>query len=75
MEWIGRLFKKIFGSRNDRLLKRYGRMADEIDALEPDFRGVSEDEAFWPAPAYRAEAPEAGWPNPGTIAWQVAHLA
>jgi uncharacterized damage-inducible protein DinB len=36
--------------------------------------GVTEDEAFYQAPCYAAEEHEEGWPAPGTIAWQVAHL-
>jgi uncharacterized damage-inducible protein DinB len=37
--------------------------------------GVTEEEAFWQAPCYAAEEREDGWPPPGTIAWQLAHLA
>jgi hypothetical protein len=38
-------------------------------------RGVTDLEADWQAPCYRAEEPEPGWPPPGTIRWQVAHVA
>jgi uncharacterized damage-inducible protein DinB len=37
--------------------------------------GVGEDEAAWQAEAYADVDAEAGWPAPGTIHWQVAHLA
>jgi len=37
--------------------------------------GVTEAEAFHQAPCYAAEPRENDWPAPGTIAWQVAHLA
>ena len=28
--------KKLFGSRNDRLVKRYMKLVDQVSALEPD---------------------------------------
>ena len=37
--------------------------------------GVSEEEAAWQPPCYAAEEREQGWPPPGTIGWQVAHIA
>ena len=36
--------------------------------------GVTEEEAFYQASCYVAEPREEGWPAPGTIAWQVAHI-
>ena len=36
--------KKIFGSRNERLLKQYGRTVREINALEPQMSRLSDDE-------------------------------
>lgn len=45
------------------------------ESLASVLDGVTEAEACWQADAYAAEAPEAGWPLPGTIAWQVAHVA
>ena len=44
------------------------------ESLESALDGVGETEAFWQAPAYAGEAPEEGWPVPGTLAWQVAHV-
>ncbi|MCC7139838.1 MAG: DinB family protein [Planctomycetes bacterium] len=45
------------------------------EALLPTLEGVTDEEARWQAPCYAAEAPEAGWPPPGTVWWHVAHLA
>jgi preprotein translocase subunit SecA len=41
---IGKLLVKIFGSRNDRLLKRYWKLADEIREMEPAVRKKSDEE-------------------------------
>jgi len=38
------LLTKLFGSRNDRLLKQYRKTAARINALEPDFEKLSDDE-------------------------------
>lgn len=37
------LAKKIFGSRNDRLLKQYRRTVDEINALEPQMQALDNE--------------------------------
>ncbi len=42
---LGRLFKGIVGSKNDRELKRLKPTVEEINALEPEFQALS-DEAF-----------------------------
>ena len=34
---------KIFGSRNDRLLKQYRKTVDRINALEPGLEGLSDE--------------------------------
>ncbi len=39
VELIGYFFRKIFGSRNDRLLKRYGRQAELVTSFESQVRG------------------------------------
>ena len=39
------VLKKIFGSRNERLLKQYGRTVREINALEPEISQLSDDAA------------------------------
>jgi preprotein translocase subunit SecA len=38
------LLKKIFGTRNDRLLKQLRRQANQISALEPQMQGLSDAE-------------------------------
>lgn len=45
------------------------------ESLRGVLDGVTEEEAAWQAPCYASEPPEEGWPLPGTIRWQVAHLA
>lgn len=37
------LFKKLFGSRNDRLVKQYFQKVKEINALEPGMQALSDD--------------------------------
>lgn len=36
------IFKKIFGSRNDRMLKQYRKTVDQINALEPSFEALDD---------------------------------
>ena len=38
------LFKKIFGSRNDRLIKQYAQSARGINALEPTMQALSDEQ-------------------------------
>ncbi|TCK02986.1 preprotein translocase subunit SecA [Marinobacterium mangrovicola] len=38
------LLKKVFGSKNDRELKRMGRIVKQINALEPEFEKLSNEE-------------------------------
>lgn len=38
------LLKKVFGSRNERLVKQYGRTVAQINALEPKFAALSDDD-------------------------------
>ena len=38
------IFKKIFGSRNDRLLKQYGKEVQKINSLEADFEALSDEQ-------------------------------
>ena len=38
------LLTKIFGSRNDRLLKQYRKTVERINALEPQFEALSDDQ-------------------------------
>ena len=41
---LDNFLKKIFGSRNDRLLKQYGKVVHQINALEPATQKLSEAE-------------------------------
>ncbi|CAG2152737.1 preprotein translocase subunit SecA [Cupriavidus numazuensis] len=38
------LLKKVFGSRNERLIKQYRRTVEQINALEPKFEQLSDDQ-------------------------------
>ncbi|MDJ0972990.1 MAG: DinB family protein [Planctomycetota bacterium] len=49
--------------------------AHDFESIRSALDGVTDDEAYWQADAYADEDVEDGWPAPGTIAWQVAHLA
>jgi preprotein translocase subunit SecA len=41
---ISGLLKKIFGSRNDRLIKQYSQTVTRINALEPAFQALSDEQ-------------------------------
>ena len=41
---IAKVLKKIFGSRNDRLVKRYRKWVLQINALEPSMLGLSDED-------------------------------
>ncbi len=38
------LFKQLFGSRNERLVKQYFRLVEQINGLEPQLTGLSDDQ-------------------------------
>ncbi len=40
---LSTLFRKFFGSRNDRLVKQYAQKVKEINALEPSIHALSDD--------------------------------
>ena len=40
---ISTLFKKLFGSRNERLVKQYAQKVQQINALEPEMQALSDD--------------------------------
>jgi preprotein translocase subunit SecA len=40
---ISTLFKKLFGSRNDRLVKQYAQKVLQINALEPAMQALSDE--------------------------------
>src|SRR5687767_10458878 len=41
---IGKLFVKVFGSRNERLLKRYHRIVTHINEQEPKVREMTDEQ-------------------------------
>ncbi len=41
---LPKLFRKFFGTRNDRLVKNYGHIVKQINALEPSMQALSDDE-------------------------------
>jgi len=62
---ISRMPRALFGSRNDRLLKRYGKTVREINAFEPMIQALSDAELTAKTPELKAklaaqiaEAPE-----------------
>ncbi|WP_405236886.1 preprotein translocase subunit SecA [Lentisalinibacter orientalis] len=44
---------KIFGSRNERLVKSYSKLVNAINALEDEYRGKSDEELAAMTPAFR----------------------
>ena len=43
---LSNIGRKLFGSANDRRIKRYAPMVDRINGLEPEFEALSDDEIF-----------------------------
>jgi preprotein translocase subunit SecA len=41
---VGTLLKKVFGTRNERLIRKMLPLVERINALEPEFDGLSDDE-------------------------------
>ncbi|HEV7802286.1 MAG TPA: preprotein translocase subunit SecA [Burkholderiales bacterium] len=52
------VLKKIFGSRNERLLKQYGRIVREINALEPEIARLSDEQLTAKTGEFRARIQE-----------------
>ncbi len=50
---IPNILTKIFGSRNERLLKQYSQVVQEINALEPAFAALSDDDLRAKTPALK----------------------
>lgn len=46
-----------------------------FESIAYALNGVTEEEAAWQPPQYHDEEQEEGWPPPGSIRWQVCHLA
>jgi len=51
---VAHLFKRVVGSRNERLLKRLRPLADAVDAAEPQYASLTEEELRARADALRA---------------------
>jgi uncharacterized damage-inducible protein DinB len=47
----------------------------DFESLMSVLDGVSEEEAAWQPPCYHDVPMTPGWPAPGSIRWQVAHIA
>ena len=41
---VGKVLTKVFGSRNDRLLKRYRSMVQQVNAMEPKVQAMSDEQ-------------------------------
>jgi preprotein translocase subunit SecA len=52
---LGNLGRAVFGSANDRRLKRYGPIVDAINALEPEFEPLSDADLKAQSEKFRAE--------------------
>ena len=57
------------------LLQFDGAWSHDWESLRSALEGLSEEEANWQAPCYRSETAAGGWPLPGSVRWQVAHVA
>jgi preprotein translocase subunit SecA len=55
---VATLLKKVFGSRNERLLKRYGKVVNEINALEGGFQALGDTELRAKTGEFRARHAE-----------------
>lgn len=51
---LGPLFRKILGSKNDRELKRMGKLVVQINALEEEIQGLSDDQLKAKTPEFRS---------------------
>ena len=40
---VAKLLRKVFGSRNDRQVKKYQKIVNQINALEPEFEALSDE--------------------------------
>ncbi|MCB6183504.1 preprotein translocase subunit SecA [Leeia sp. TBRC 13508] len=52
---ISSLLKKVFGSRNDRLIKQYSQIVRQINALEPSISSLSDDELRGKTAAFKQQ--------------------
>ena len=52
---VGPLINKIFGTRNERVVKRYVQRAEEINAMEPAIRRMTDEQLLAKTPELRAK--------------------
>ena len=50
---LGKLVRAVFGSKNDRELKKMGKVVVQINALEPEMEGLSDDQLKTKSQEYR----------------------
>ena len=50
---INKLLTRVFGSRNERLLKQLQRIVDKINALEPELQKLSDEELKAKTPEFQ----------------------
>lgn len=65
-----KLLTKVFGSRNDRTLRRMRKVVEQINRMEPDMEKLSDDELKAKTNEFRARPGErrvAGKPDPGSL--------
>ncbi|MCW8904383.1 preprotein translocase subunit SecA [Sedimenticola sp.] len=51
---VSKILRKVFGSRNDRLVKRMSKVVDQINALEPELQALTDDELKAKTAEFRA---------------------
>ena len=51
---IGKVFKKVFGSRNERLVKQMRKVVERINAFEPELEALSDEELKAKTEAFKA---------------------
>jgi len=51
---VANFLTRLFGSRNQRLLRRYSRVVDRINALEPEIKALDDEQLRERTPAFRA---------------------
>lgn len=55
MQIVTGLFKKIFGTKNDRIIKKYTTIIENINALETEISSLSDEELQAKTPSFKAK--------------------
>lgn len=80
---LTKIAKKIFGSRNSRLLKQYQKVVDQINALEPQMQALSDEELQQKSAELKAKVQSGGRVDDVLVdafalcreaAWRVLHM-